>query len=766
MQTLAVGFQVSLELTKVLPVREALTLLARYTVKQVLDLARNLKNSNSDILVEADLVAVFGRVRIDDAITRQFRSAVVGNTATFSIPNSPLELRQGAGPTLENALKPDSDEGALPTIIQLSLLSSTHDRSTLASALSYGINKRVELGFPSANPSPGYDGILGTLEAISSQSPVSFWSPYIQAIRDRITPVLSYGRVRQDAAALPSNLLFACLDSLCMIQRWPEEYTLTVSDAAGCVTLILWAHHLLGLPVLLRAPNAEDDVYFRHDPRASPKVIIHGSKIQSMNGPEICLLGTGNEVRIRIDPTLAEFVPIEARERVPLAGYSTIHLCRHLEMPLSKAFEAPQEFEDAAHFSVAIAISILRRMVRETTSVAFSIKAWQIWEAVSVLFDGVNFEIPRVEKYADTIPSDISLESMSLDLLPSYLQRFCKEKELSLAQLYLIAIDVLVMAMVPGIVKCRNLPLITVNDFVEDGTLQKKLIAAKGPISLSSTDIFNHLSRQLLGPSPTDDGLGVEEQNNDIFVVSDFGWTIYLPTFGSGDCDPSHINPESVFIREGVPTDKRTGERKSFIRDATAPTIEFVGTMGIGPEAVNALIDSSVHTYKPRCVSPVYQRYEFYGSKKDGFHVMLKFHGTHMEPPSPIPTPRTFTIQQAYRSFHDSLWRTHRTQRCDCPTKASNKEETILPIDAGTAVGQWSWHTLERAKRKKPGERYLPERVIIVLVHGDRRARWLAVGAAWDATKTRQTMLRGLDCCVSCAVNAALQRPGRWFVII
>jgi hypothetical protein len=329
--------------------------------------ARDLKNFSSDILVEADLVAVFGRVWVDEAIARQYKSDIIANTAKIRILDSPLKLRMSAGPTLENALNPSADWGALLTSIQLSLLSSTHDRSTLASSISYGFRKRVKLGFPSANPSPGYDGVLGTLEAISSQSPGCFWSPYIQAVRERIGPILSHSRVGADMTALPPDLLFACLDNFCMVQYWPEEYTLTVSYASGYVTLILWTYYPLGCPVLLRSDSPGYDDYFRQDPTSSPKVKIQGSRVFLMSGPKICLLAKGNEVCLHVDPKLAEFVPIEARERVALPGYSLIHLYRYFEISLS--LSKMQEFEDAAHFSVAIAMSISRRLVRQKTNI-------------------------------------------------------------------------------------------------------------------------------------------------------------------------------------------------------------------------------------------------------------------------------------------------------------------------------------------------------------------------------------------------------------
>jgi hypothetical protein len=490
MQNLPVGFQVSLELTKIVPVRQAIVFLALYSGKQILDLARNLRNSNSDILVEADLVAIFGRVWIDETITRDFKAEVIKNTEVVSIGNVSLELRKGAGPTLEHALQERSDTGALSTIIQLSLLSATHDRQNLASALSYGLNKRVELDYPNANPSPGYDGILGTLEAISSQSPGQFWSSYAQLVRERVTPVLGHSRARLDAIALPTNLLFACLDSLCMIQRWPEEYTLTVSNAPGCITLIIWAHHLLGLPVVLRGERPDDDIYSRHDISISPRIIIQGSRIYSSKGPEICLLGRDNQVCLRIDPNLAEFVPIEARERIPLAGYSTTHLCRHHEM--SSTWSKTQEFEDAAHLSVAIALSFSGRLLRSTTNIPISIKKWQIWDAVSVLFDGIDFDQNRAEKYAAMILPHLALKESFPTIIPPALKGMYVREDRGHHIVCDVAVDILTMATIPGIKDYGKLPLIAEQNFDEQGYLMEKFSRGKSTVPLGSADIFNH----------------------------------------------------------------------------------------------------------------------------------------------------------------------------------------------------------------------------------------------------------------------------------
>jgi hypothetical protein len=760
--------QLTLELANVIPIQKAANSFLSYTIQQTFDLARRLKNSGSDILVQADLTAVFGRVWIDDAVTKSFKDVIIKNSQIIASSSPSIEFHVGVGPTVDLAFT-NSDRGPLATIIQLSFLGSTHERMSLASALSYGMNKRVELGIREANPSPGYDGIAGTLEAISSETATFFWSPYIHFVREKLLPNLGSATVNNSCIRLPSNLLFACLDSLCTIQRFPEDYTLTVSEPKGCITLIIWAHHLLGLSVMVRGRNPGEDIYFRQDSSMVPQVIIHAN-VTTWSGPEICLLGKNNEICLRIDLSLAEYVPIEARERLPLAGYSTVQLCRNFGQSMS--WRETQKFEDAANFSVAIAIAMSKRLYRDadTADMPFSIKRWQLWDAAAVLFDDFKFDEEMVDKYAKNISSEDSLmdsvKNQFKKILPASLHSAQEDAQLSGIVYCEVAMDILALATVSGVSACREMPVIASHDYEARFNIFHKCLHAKGRMAMTSTDMFSHISWLLLGPDPAETSFAMEEGSKEIFMVSDFGWSLYLPTFGDGDGDPSHVNPEQLFIKRGVPTDKKTGERKSRARDATAPNIQVHGM-----DAASAIVENGVATYQARCVSPVYERQEFYGSRKDGFHLIIRSTGTHLEPApreANVRSAKTFTVQQAYRSFHDNLWATYVIHRCDHPPRSratlENPQELELSIDAATAAGNWSWHTRERASGKR--RFLLPERIIIVLVSGDSRARWLAVGSAVDARKTRHTLLRGLECCETCAVQAAVNRAGKWFVIL
>ena len=189
----------------------------------------------------------------------------------------------------------------------------------------------------------------------------------------------------------------------------------------------------------------------------------------------------------------------------------------------------------------------------------------------------------------------------------------------------------------------------------------------------------------------------------------------------------------------------------------------MVGANSIG-SAPKWILDVGVPTYKPRCVSPVTERSEFYGARKDGFHLIVKFKGTHLEPPNgKLIRPATFEVQQSYREFHNDLWTVVRAPPCGHSDRPGSLSSANLAVDVATAAGNWSWYRDEMSKKRNTG---ISARIIVILVKGDARARWLAVGVASKARESRRTMLWGPDCCEDCAVEAAAKLSNRWFVII
>lgn len=243
-------------------------------------------------------------------------------------------------------------------------------------------------------------------------------------------------------------------------------------------------------------------------------------------------------------------------------------------------------------------------------------------------------------------------------------------------------------------------------------------------------------------------------------MISDFGWTISLPTYG--DIDPFTVVPERIFIREGVPTNTKTMERKNRVRDAISSAIEILGNI---PPNVDWIRDRNTGMYSLRCVSPVHERIEYYGARENGFHLAIKFKGQHIEHLNAKGEPYWFEINQSCRNFHNALWNTFTAPQCQHTRDQDVRDmadEAQLGLGVATAAGQWSWSSQEIGRK---GVQF-SEKVIVVLVKDDKRARWLAAGDAQKTNHIRKVMLRGKQSCEDCAIKAAAALPGKWFVII
>lgn len=171
-------FSLALELSNVFPVRSVVELAAA----QLLKFARDLRRSGSDIVVEEDLAAVFGRGRIVPELEDSFKNVIKIQKFISLSHGSEIRLDSGPGPTLHRALR---ERPYLATVIQLSLLAWMQNREQLASMLTSCMQRRAENNVQDAS-NPGYEGVVTTLATCSSQCSSFAWSFYVQQIEDRL----------------------------------------------------------------------------------------------------------------------------------------------------------------------------------------------------------------------------------------------------------------------------------------------------------------------------------------------------------------------------------------------------------------------------------------------------------------------------------------------------------------------------------------------------------------------------------------------------
>ena len=108
----SLGFQIGLELTQVLPIRETI----QTAGSKLLSLARDLRKSGSDLVVEEDLAELLGQANIDRELEADFRKKVLKQDSRALPGTSEIYLAKGAGPTVVNAVQ---DKRYMSAVIQL-----------------------------------------------------------------------------------------------------------------------------------------------------------------------------------------------------------------------------------------------------------------------------------------------------------------------------------------------------------------------------------------------------------------------------------------------------------------------------------------------------------------------------------------------------------------------------------------------------------------------------------------------------------------------
>ncbi|PKX99533.1 uncharacterized protein P174DRAFT_350794, partial [Aspergillus novofumigatus IBT 16806] len=168
-------FSLSLELTRLLP----LHVVADKATEAVMRMVRELNKSGSDVLAEEDLLRIFGYCKIEERMERQFKESMKGAASSQPLCERIL-LQTGPGPTVVRALQ---QREYLRLVIQFSLLTSVHEKSSLATAIRRIFDKDAECAPADVNiPTPDENSILGVLTACEEQTTSFHWSYYLEAV--------------------------------------------------------------------------------------------------------------------------------------------------------------------------------------------------------------------------------------------------------------------------------------------------------------------------------------------------------------------------------------------------------------------------------------------------------------------------------------------------------------------------------------------------------------------------------------------------------
>ena len=769
-------FSIGLELTKIFPLRE----IAGTTFSTVMNYARELRRTGSDLVVEEDLAAIFGRGRLEASLEKKFREEVLKNVGLTPYQGA-ISLDSRPGPTLKRALK-EKDRYYLSAVVQLSLLGWFHKKTDLAVTLTECIRKRFSQKLPDARPDPGFEGILGTLNACNSQTSGFSWNLYVQQVQIKLRPVLEQS-VRSGVVTSHDSLntvqphaLLAFMDYLYLVQSFPDERKIRVSSQRGIIPLIIWSHHILSLTVIVQGTPG-GDVRFGVDP--SPHVTIlwksdYGGRI-GLGQADVCLLDSAMSVVLRVDSSDISLHTISHAERHSMKDYGTTWIRRRFNMRTLLIDDDPI-FQEVVQLLAAMAITVSKRLVhvhpqagslssnsaKETSSPCRSIEIdrWNIYETVSVLFSDIFFERKEVESHISKMADSKTLADIPVpSRLETYIKRNGQQPRDSVYQnegLDLLVLIILTLALVPGVRSCSDMPISlmhssTLHTNLRRLSILKRLFSTKGPISVEETEFFE-VAAMLLAPESFDSR---ESQQSDLFLISDFGWSLALQNVG--DNDPATFGIDRYCFKLGVPTNVETGERKYRMEDLKDLTV------GFHEPSLRQIYDRG-DSYLSRAVAIVTKRKSIYSTTTNAFLMTLDYQLEDLtrQPDEEMNETDLHLMQHpsvmsGFRALYRSLWRVHMGPSCDHEPDPMHPLPLRLDMVTTSAL-DWSWEDGDEP------EDALPERIAICLTKGDRHMRWLAVQEA-VRSPVRQTMLRA-DGCEECTVDLVTQYPGKWIIIL
>ena len=761
----------SLEVAKVFPIREALS----NGVGQLSKLVRALRRNGSDFLIEEDLADIFGRGKIEPSLEKDFRDIVRAGSVQSLHADSPIALDAGPGATVRRALK---DRFYMASVIQLSFLVWMHEETTLAAALVENMLERYESKVQGATPDPDYDGILKTLQACSSQTSHYRWDKLVAHVETRFQRSTHwFCRDRSPLRSLSPNLLLGAMDYLYMVQSLPEDRFIVIENQFGLVPMVIWAHYILGLNVLVE--NSPDgDVAFGSI--VNPHVIIKWSSTllsasaftavgdkQQASPPTIVLLDADMHVVLKTEPRYNESIEIEGQDCHRLQEYGTIFLRRLYNKKTLIADDDPV-IADTANFAVSFAILLSRVMRRHPlsdeqlsvgsqkgdvpTQCFLGTEAWRMFNSAQILFWGIKLDRRQISENCDRL-SGKSIEDMAIPTsIRNYLENW-GDVSISMGRqrffddIRQLASWILSFAQVVNIDSCTELPLrIAPGWLICTGVMNWDGLE---PIDIGSDIWFNLIMKMM--KKDTMGGSSIIESEG-LFLTCHQGWSLFYSIVG--DYDPGEINCELLCIKQGVPTNTRTGERKYRIADAPS----------VLKDVMTPRVLDNGDSYVPRCSTKVYNRTEHYSTRRDEFWLSIRFDIEELDFQNRTRVQRTgqdqkYSLYASYSQFHQALWGVVKTIQC----AHGNEDCKPLPLDLGTrTVTGLTWAN----GNGNTGE----ARICICLVKGDARARWLVVNGiiANDepGSLQRQLLLRCEGCCADCAVKSASAMKGSWLVVL
>lgn len=512
-------FALSLEVSRLLPVK----LVGDKATEVVMQLARSLQNSGSDIVVEEDLAQIFGKSHIAPRCESSFKTVVVGNAGTSQLYNT-IFLQKGPGPTVARAI---SNPPYLATVIQLSLLSWVHDNSALAAAIAGAMEKRTE-DAPvdySARSAPAQEDIAGVITACDEQTAAFKWNQLLFAT------AATLGVPRPEATeALNPVIIRGALDMFPMVQKLYEDRLIHVEQHSGLCVLVVWAHHVLGLTTVVRFPDGRE----KRLGTGTEQILIEMKADYSSTTSIILLDSKGGDVLLRIQSDQDDF-QIESAGRIDAQGYGTHWLKEY-------CWGIPALEEEMQQIIVAFSMIISKHLRKDTKwpEPKSTEPARSLIQAAQFLFDNEQITHSAVEDFVKLYSTGQPFDRSDP---PETLQAVCRgnasEGITQATQLWhdmlgntrCLVVLLLVFSHVRQLEVGARLPLRAPMDMF-DHPLVDALAGWDGrsEIVIEDDTWFYGIALLLMGPAALKD-----PYLDTVSLLSARGWSVHLNVYGNDD---------------------------------------------------------------------------------------------------------------------------------------------------------------------------------------------------------------------------------------
>ena len=187
--------------------------------------------------------------------------------------------------------------------------------------------------------------LRGVLQACVDQTSSFLWHPYLESVKNRLQLLAYYpggsnGTGRPDNTAdlyqcLSVPVLQASLDMLAAVQQLYRDSLMVVEGDRIAITMLAWAHYVLGLTVLVQG-SPTGDVAFG---AAQPSMVIQFPKSELLwhsTSAAYLMNASGEELlRIKQEET-SSISEITAERRIPIQGYG-MRMLEELHVQLTKA---------------------------------------------------------------------------------------------------------------------------------------------------------------------------------------------------------------------------------------------------------------------------------------------------------------------------------------------------------------------------------------------------------------------------------------------